>query len=85
MSGARKRTCISGVLRVLDRNGPFGAVQALHQVAEAWPARGPGAVDGDELGVVDERLGEAVGIVGVPGRVEAVFELRGWRLRRTGS
>src|SRR5690242_11922441 len=28
------------------------AVQALHQIAEAVAARGPGAVDGDELGVV---------------------------------
>ena len=52
-----------------------GAVQALHQVAETCAAHGPGAIHGDELGIVDERLGHAVGIVGVPSRVEAVFEL----------
>ena len=51
-----------------------GAVQPLHQVAEAGAARGPGAVDGDELGVVDEWLGERVGVVGVPRRVEALLE-----------
>ena len=49
-------------------------MQALHQVSEGCAARGPGAVDGDELGIVDERLGQAVGVVGVPSRVEAVFE-----------
>jgi hypothetical protein len=52
-----------------------GAVQALHQVAEAGAARGPGAVDGDELGIVDKRLAQGVGVVGVPSRIEAVFEL----------
>jgi hypothetical protein len=35
---------------------------------------GPGAVDVDELGVVDKRLGQAVGVVRVARRVEAVFE-----------
>jgi hypothetical protein len=49
-------------------------VQSLHQVAEALPARGPGAVDGDELGVVGERGGDGVGLVAVPGGVELVFE-----------
>ena len=63
MSGAKNVTRISGDLRVLARYGPLDAVQALHQVAEAFAARGPGAVDGDELGVVDQRLGHGLGIV----------------------
>src|SRR5688572_16021999 len=65
-------------LRRLARARPeraIRAVQPLHQVAEPLAARGPGAVDGDELRVVRERLREALGIVPVPRRVEAVLKL----------
>ena len=75
MSGVRKCTCISGDLRVLDRNGPFAPCRRCIRSRNPCAARGPGAVDGDELRVVRERLGDALGIVRVPRRVEAVFEL----------
>src|ERR1043166_911413 len=47
---------------------PVGAVQAPHQVAEVGAGLGPCAVDGNELGIVDQRLDHAVRVV--PARSE---------------
>src|SRR5262249_60158679 len=48
----------------------LGAVQAVHQVPEALASRGPCAVDGHELSIVDEGLDHAVRVVPAPGLVE---------------
>jgi hypothetical protein len=58
------------------------AVQALHQVAESLTARGPGAVDGDELCVVDKRRGDGIGIRPSLSLTQAVdFNIRERNLR----
>jgi hypothetical protein len=54
---------------------PVGAVQALHQVAEAGAGLGPCAVDSNELGIVDQRLDHAVRVVSAPCLVEPQFNL----------
>jgi hypothetical protein len=54
---------------------PFGAVQAPHQVPEVGTCFGPCAVDGNELGVVDQRLDHAVRVVSAPCLVEPQFNL----------
>src|SRR6202035_4440356 len=55
--------------RLHGASGPF-RTSTRHQIAKAVARRGPGAVDGDELGVVGERLGHALGVVPVPRGVE---------------
>src|SRR5215471_12380066 len=54
---------------------PVGAVQAPHQVPEVGPGLGPCAVDGDELGVVEERLDHGVRVVSAPCLIEPQFNL----------
>src|ERR1700704_2526712 len=54
---------------------PFGAVQAPHQVPEVGTCFGPCAVDGNELGIVDQRLDHAVRVVSAPCLVEPQFNL----------
>ena len=54
---------------------PVGAVQAPHQVPEVGPGLGPCAVDGDELGVVDQRLDHGVRVVSAPCLIEPQFNL----------
>src|SRR5262249_51441940 len=54
---------------------PVGGVQAPHQVPEVGPGLGPCAVDGDELGVVEERLDHGVRVVSAPCLIEPQFNL----------
>src|SRR5262245_20716319 len=54
---------------------PVGAVQAPHQVPKVGPGLGPCAVNGDELGVVEERLDHGVRVVSAPCLIEPQFNL----------
>src|SRR4051812_30631225 len=54
-SGASKRTCIIGVSRVLVRNGPLAPCRRPIN-SKFSAALGPCTINGDELGVVGQRL-----------------------------
>src|SRR5262249_15073119 len=71
-SGARKRTCTSGVSRVLDRNGPLAPCR--RRIKSRKPL-GPSTVDGNELGIVDQRLDHGVRVVSAPCLIEPQFNL----------
>jgi hypothetical protein len=49
-------------------------VQTPHQVQISGAGLGPCAIDGDELGVVSQRLDHAVGIMAAPRVVEPQFD-----------
>src|SRR6516162_2956594 len=54
---------------------PVGTVQAPHQIPEAVAGLGPCAVDGNELGIVDQRLDHGVRVVSAPCLIEPQFNL----------
>src|SRR6516225_2483261 len=74
-SGARKRTCISGVSRVLDRNGPLAPCR--RRIKSRKPSRvlvhAPLTVT--KLGIVDQRLDHGVRVVLAPCVIEPQFNL----------
>src|SRR5262245_4279114 len=54
---------------------PVGTVQAPHQIPEAVAGLGPPTVDGNELGIVDQRLDHGVRVVLAPCLIEPQFNL----------
>src|SRR5215469_1478240 len=74
-SGARNRTCISGVSRVLDRNGPLAPCR--RRIKSRKPSRvlvhAPLTVT--KLGIVDQRLDHGVRVVLAPCVIEPQFNL----------
>ena len=75
MSGARNvHVHLRRAARARRGTGRWRRAGAAIRSRKPCAARGPGAVDGDELRVVDERFGHGLGVVRVPRRVEAVFE-----------
>src|SRR5215475_13331915 len=62
-------------LAVARSKRPVGTVQAPHQIPEAVAGLGPCAVDGNELGIVNERLDHGVRVVSAPCLIEPQFNL----------
>src|SRR6266545_8383582 len=74
-SGARKRTCISGVSRVLDRNGPLAPCRRRIKSRNSARVLLHAPFTVTTWAFVEQRFDHAVRVVSAPCLVEPQFDL----------